>query len=192
MKMIVSGWSRGSRLAPARALPGGGSDLAVQALMPPTQVTAGGTALVRLGTGLRTGTDFGVHVYAIGLYRRRRTASAEQILAQPFPSRLVLHFLRDVPVSQLRDAWRDGVVNNIADPAGVGAELARWAATLTDLQQGQSQVVDLEDGGASLLTDGKIQIQVKSEAFARAILAAWLGPHPPTAQIKSAMLGMHS
>lgn len=190
MKMIVSGWSRGSRLAPARVHPGVGSNLDAYALMPAKQVTAAGTALVRLGAGLRTGTDFGVYVYAIALYRRHRKASAEQILEQPFPSRLVLHFLRDVSASQLRDAWRDGVVNNFADSAGVRGELARWVASLTDLQQGQRQVVDLEDGGASLSSDGRMQLQIESEAFARAILAVWLGPHPPTAQIKSALLGV--
>ena len=69
-------------------------------------------------------------------------------------------------------------------------ELARWTASLTDLQQGQRQVVDLEDGGASLSVDGRMQLQIKSEAFTRAILAVWLGPHPPTAQIKSALLGV--
>lgn len=76
-----------------------------------------------MGAGVRTGTDFGVYVYAIGWYWRRRTTSVEEILAQPFPSRLVPHFLRDVSTSQLRDAWRDGMLHNVAEPAGVRGRL---------------------------------------------------------------------
>ena len=70
----------------------------------PDSVKAGNAELLLNGLGLRKATMFNVKVYVAGLYLPQKSSDAGQILAANRPWRLELRFVRDVGVSDIRNA----------------------------------------------------------------------------------------
>src|SRR5271165_7036093 len=71
----------------------------------PDTTFVGNTKLVLNGVGLRTYSVLAINVYVVGLYLEQPSHDANAILASGGDKVLLLHFVHDVGVDKIRDAW---------------------------------------------------------------------------------------
>ncbi len=153
----------------------------------PDTATVAGQKLVLNGAGLRKKAIFKVYVGA--LYLPSKTSTADAALAAG-TAKVTMRFMRDVDAEKLRDAWTEGFANNNApaDVTKLKARIDRFNALFTDVKEGDLVEVDLTNG-ATVTIGGKARGSVEGDDFAKAVLRIWLGPKPPSDDLKAGMLG---
>jgi len=157
----------------------------------PDSVKAGNAELLLNGLGLRKATMFNVKVYVAGLYLPQKSSDAGQILAANRPWRLELRFVRDVGVSDIRNAWQEGFENSAPDKlAALQPRIDTLKAAMIDFKTGQSLVFANDPAtGVTVAANGAPGQPIAGADFATGLLAIWLGPKPPNADLKTGLLG---
>ena len=149
----------------------------------------GGTKLVLNGVGLRK--KFVVKVYVAGLYLEQKSSAADAIVKAEAPRRVVMQFVRGVSKSQLADAFNESFDNNTPDARKtMKADIDRLRDALEPVQEGDQMVFSFIPGtGTTFAINGKEKLTIAAPAFAPVLFSVWLGPKPPTAELKKGMLG---
>jgi hypothetical protein len=91
----------------------------------PNNVKVGGSDLVLNGMGIRMATMLQVKVYVGSLYLPEKSKDASHILGTDQPWELVLRFVRDVDVSDMRDALQEGFEKAAGNFHPIGADRPR-------------------------------------------------------------------
>lgn len=157
--------------------------------LPNTRVV-NGEKLVLNGIGLRTYSIFHIHIYVAGLYLTRRTGDANAILRSPEDKLLQLWFLHDVDAEQARSAWREGFERNCVLPCHLNPEdVRRFLAAVPPVRKGDECTILFTSWGAEISIDGRLLGRIDNPRFAEAMLATFIGPAPPTEQLKRELLG---
>ena len=171
----------------AAALPARAGSLAGVTL--PDSAVVGGKTLALNGLGLRT--KLFIKIYVGGLYVESKSADAAILLAADAPKKLVMHFLYAPSKGQMTDAFREGFEGNAsAYLAQHGAEVQRFLAAVDGVGKGEEMSLTYVPGiGTTLAIRGKDVVTVAGPDFMRAAFAIWLGPKPPTADLKNGLLG---
>ena len=78
----------------------------------PEQTQVQTSPLTLNGLGLRQATMLKVNVYVAALYVAQKSTDANTILGSNSPKKLVLHFVRDVDSTDLKEAWQEGFEHN--------------------------------------------------------------------------------
>lgn len=174
-------------LAIALALPVTAGELAGVKLDDTAKV--GDQTLVLNGMGLRT--KIGIKVYVGGLYLGAKQSDPAKILAEDSARRTVMHFVRGVDAGKICDGWKDGLAGNTPSAS---AEVKKGFDTLCqyteDVAEGEQLVFTYVPGtGTEVVVKGKSKGTIAGKPFADALFAVWLGPKPPTADLKKGMLG---
>ena len=157
----------------------------------PEQTQVQTSPLTLNGLGLRQATILKVNVYVAALYVAQQSADANAILAANTPKQLVLHFVRDVHSTDLKEAWEEGFEHNAkAQLPALKERIAQLQAWMVDMQSGQ-QLTFTQTPGAGIEVDvnGAVQGTIAGDDFATAFLAIWLGPKPPNPPLKTGLLG---
>lgn len=156
----------------------------------PDTVAVSGKTLRLNGLGLRTKVFF--KIYVAGLYLENPTRDAAQAIAADEGKRVAMHFLyKNVTKKQLVEAWDEGFAQN-AGPVGadVKAGIATLDSWMGDVAAGQEIVFTYEPGtGTTVEFAGQKKGVIPGADFMRALWKVWLGPHPPTSDLKRGMLG---
>jgi hypothetical protein len=155
----------------------------------PDTAQVGGKNLVLNGLGLRT--KIMVKVYVAGLYLQQKSSDPNAIMKSDTPWRIVMHFLYHPSKSQMADAFNDGFNDNSPDAVKtMRPDIDKLNAALEDLKAGDEMVFTYVPGtGTNLTINGKDKLTIAGQPFAQALLSVWLGPKPPTADVKKGMLG---
>jgi hypothetical protein len=155
----------------------------------PDTVNVNGKDLVLNGMGLRKKAIFKVYVGA--LYLPAKSADAEAVIKLDEPKRMVMHFVRDVGKEKIAEGWKEGFANN--SPATLETlqqRLDEFAALWVDMADGDEATMTYVPGiGLKVEMKGKEVGLLQGKAFADAVLACWLGPHPPSEDLKTGVLG---
>ena len=156
--------------------------------LPDTQQVAG-KSLVLNGIGLRT--KMMVKVYVAGLYLEQKSSDAGAIMKSDTPKRIVMHFVYHPSKSQMVDAFNEGFQSNSPDALKVTKpDIDKLNAALQDLKEGDEMVFTYVPGtGTTLAINGTDKVTIAGLPFEQALLSVWLGPKPPTADLKKGMLG---
>jgi hypothetical protein len=155
----------------------------------PDTASVNGTNLVLNGMGLRKKAIFKVYVGA--LYLPAKSGDAGAVIKLDAPKRMVMHFVRDVGKDKIAEGWREGFANNSPEslPA-LQKQLDEFAALWQDMADGDEAVMTYVPGtGMKLEIRGKELGLIQGKAFADAVFACWLGPHPPSEDLKTGVLG---
>ncbi len=148
---------------------------------PASQALAG---VVLLRNGIATRRYLGVEVYRAALYLPRPERDPAAILATPAPALVLLRYTRAVPAEAAAAAWRQSWQENAGEPPP--AALLAWiAGALADDEERYACL----DQGARLSGPRRPEPLLPGLASARALLANWLGPKPPTEALKRGLLG---
>jgi hypothetical protein len=156
----------------------------------PERVTVGGQSLTLNGMGLRKATIFSVKVYVAGLYLAASSGDASAIMSADQPRHLVLRFVRDVDVGDIREAWQEGFEKNAAAKlAGLQARIDTMKAYMVDFEEGHSLTFSYRPAaGTAVLVNGEDKGTIEGADFASALIAIWLA-EPPNLDLKRGLLG---
>jgi len=157
----------------------------------PDQVQADAAALKLNGLGLRQATFLRIDVYVGALYLAQPSRDADAILRANGPWQLVLHFVRDVGQADLVKAWDEGFENNAkGEIPALKDRIESFKGMMADVKTGERIVMTYKPGaGVQTAVKGTAKGAIAGEDFARALLAIWLGPRPPNADLKAGLLG---
>ena len=157
----------------------------------PDSVKTGDTDLVLNGLGIRKATFLNVKVYVAGLYLPQKSGDTAKIIGANQPWQLVLHFVRDVDASDIRDAWQEGFEKNSADKlAALQPRIKTLNARMVDFKEGQYLSFTNDPAkGIAVDVNGASGAAIEGADFANALLSIWLGREPPNEELKSGLLG---
>lgn len=156
------------------------------------KVTVGGQPLTLNGAGIRRKFFFKIYIGA--LYLKSPLSATTQILDDPNPKRVHMHFLYDeVSSKKLTDGWQEGFENNLTESkmATLQERLTKFNNLFTDVRKGDSIDFDFIPAiGVSVTINGQKKGGITGKDFNRALLSVWLGESPADSSLKEAMLGI--
>ena len=154
----------------------------------PDTLKAGEKTLKLNGLGLRKKAVF--KVYVGGLYLESPSKDAGAILGADQAKAIRMHFLRDLTKAQLVEAFQEGFEANVKDRAPQKAAFGRMLALVPDVKEGSTLTFAYLPGKGTTLSAGNKELGVfEGKGFADAVFAIWLGPKPPSEDLKKGMLG---
>ncbi len=155
----------------------------------PDRIELGGQSLVLNGLGLREVVF--VDVYVAGLYLPERTRAAAEAIAADVPKRLHLHFVRSVGVEDMRESTLDAIEKNPAVRADVMPHIGPLNGAMEGMAAGDVVLFDYLPGrGTVISVKGRGKATIPGAPFMRGLFTLYLGPEPPTAQLKKGLLGL--
>ena len=155
----------------------------------PDTLSAGGKTLKLNGLGLRKKSI--VKVYVGGLYVETPSKDAEKILAADEGKAIRMHYVRSLSKKQLVDGFQEGFGANARDKAGQKAAFDQMLALIPDVKEGDTLTFLYVPGkGTTVQAGGKDLGTFAGKDFADAVFSIWLGPKPPTEDLKKGMLGL--
>jgi hypothetical protein len=155
----------------------------------PDTVQVGGTNLVLNGLGLRTKAIF--KIYVAGLYLEQKSSDAGAIIKADAPKRIVMQFVHGASKSQMTDAFNESFNDNTPDAVKtMKPDIDRFLGAIEAVKVGDQMVFTYVPGtGTTFAINGKDKLTIAGPAFGQVVLSVWLGPKPPTADVKKGMLG---
>lgn len=167
--------------------------LQVKGVKIPEQITqeTSQQKLVLNGAGVRAKFIFDVYIGA--LYLVERSDSAEEILADRSPRRVVMHFLYDeIEKKKMQSAWTEGFEDNLTAEqlAALEPEIKTFNGAFGDTVENDVVIIDfLPDGNTVVRINGTEKTRISGTDFQRALLSVWLGESPVDGRLKNGMLG---
>ena len=154
----------------------------------PDTLKAGEKTLKLNGLGLRKKAV--VKVYVGGLYLESPSKDGAAILAADRARAIRMHFLRDLTKAQLVEAFQEGFDANVKDRSPHKAAFDRMLTLVPDVREGSTLTFTYLPGKGTTLSAGSQQLGVfEGRGFADAVFAIWLGPKPPSEDLKKGLLG---
>ncbi|NKE67012.1 hypothetical protein RAMLITH_14365 [Ramlibacter sp. RBP-2] len=190
----MNGVKRWLVVAALAAAPAAWADVTVAGVKYEDAAELAGTRLALNGAGIRTKVIF--KVYTAGLYLPKKSATADEVLAQAGAKRISLTMLREVDADEFGAAFAKGIEENndaatLARLAGSIQRMNRIFAEHKKLATGDSIAIDWVPGaGTSIRVKGAAQGEpIREPEFYTALLRIWLGPAPADRSLKEALLG---
>lgn len=141
------------------------------------------------GLGLRKKAMF--KVYVGGLYLESLSKDAGAILATDEAKAIRMHFLRDLKKAQLEGSFQEGFEANAKDKTGQKAAFDKMLALVPDVKEGDTLTFTYLPGKGTTLQVGNTELGAfEGKGFGEAVFSIWLGPKPPSEDLKKGMLGM--
>jgi hypothetical protein len=155
----------------------------------PDSVTVGEKTLKLNGMGIRK--KFVFKVYVAGLYLVTPSKDAAAILSADAPRVIRMQYVRDVDKQKIADAFREGFEKNTPDLAvKQKSNIDRMVAAVPEMKDGGNMVFTYDPSkGTTLSCDGKDVFSAEGKEFADAVFSLWLGPKPPSDDLKKGLLG---
>ncbi len=152
-------------------------------------VSVGGKTLKLNGMGLRKKAFF--KVYVGGLYLEAPSKDANAVLAADSAKEMRMHFLRSIDRQKLVDAYKEGFEANAPQLiASQKANLDKFYGWVTDVKDGSVFSCAYVPGTGTIVSrDGKEAGTIAGKEFADALFRLWLGPKPPSEDLKNGLLG---
>ena len=155
----------------------------------PDTAEVAGAKLVLNGVGLRT--KFFLKIYVGGLYLQQKTSSADAVQADAGPDRILMHMIYAVSHDQFSDAWLEGFKDNNSDNFdALHDRVMQFIAYFSDSKQDDVITLDYIPGtGTHVSWNGTFKGNIPGEDFHKALLRVFVGPNPPTEDLRDGMLG---
>lgn len=158
----------------------------------PDTETIGNSTVKLTGIGLRK--KLIINVYLGALYQETVTADAAQAISADKPKRVVLHFLyNNVGKDDLISAWDEGFKNNnpAARVTALRDRIETFKGYFTEpVKSGEKIVITYVPGkGTEVSIKGAVKGTIPGQDFMEALFSVWLGPKPPSGDLKKGMLG---
>lgn len=157
----------------------------------PGYVQVNGNGLRLNGLGVRKATFLKINVYVAALYVVQPLHDPKQLIESDTPQQLVLHFVRNVGVADLRKGFLEGFERSSGgQSAPLAARIAKLNSWMSDMQSGQQVLFNrAPHTGVQVSVNGVPKGTIDGDDFSRALLSIWLGSAPPNPELKSGLLG---
>jgi hypothetical protein len=157
----------------------------------PEHTQVGGSDLTLNGLGMRKATFLKVNVYVGALYVAHPSTDPQPLINPTTPAELILHFVRNVGIDDLRKAWLEGFEKVAKDqlPA-LNTRIGTLNSWMAEMKTGQRLVFVRQPGaGIQVSVNGVVQGTIAGDDFSRALFLIWLGADPPNPELKAGLLG---
>jgi hypothetical protein len=157
----------------------------------PEHTRVGGSDLTLNGLGMRKATFLKVNVYVGALYVAHTSTDPQALVNPSAPAELILHFVRNVGIDDLRKAWLEGFEKVAKDqlPA-LNARIGTLNSWMAEMKTGQRLVFVRQPGtGIQVSVNGAVKGTIPGDDFSRALFTIWLGAEPPNPELKAGLLG---
>ncbi len=153
-------------------------------------VTVNGNQLTLNGAGIRRKLFFKIYIGA--LYTKTALRSVNQILSDPNPKRIHMHFLYDeVSSKKLQNGWQEGFENNNNEQQmqELQSRLDQFNEMFVDMRKDNTIEIDFNpSAGVSVTINHQPKGNIAGQDFMHALLRVWLGEVPADSSLKEAML----
>ena len=157
----------------------------------PDTASVGSTTLVLNGVGLRTSSVLAINVYVVGLYLQQPSHDANAILASGGDKVLLLHFLHDVGVDKIRDAWRKGLLRNCPAPCNIApGQISAFLNSLQAMHAGEDVELVFSPDGVHAYYDQHPAGYISDPEFARLMLTVFIGQNTLVPELRQELLGL--
>lgn len=155
----------------------------------PDTASVAGQSLVLNGMGLRE--KYFINVYVGGLYLPEKTTDAKGAIDKDVPKKLVMHFQYSVGKDKMVEAYEEGLTSNAsALKAAQAANFQTFYGWLSDMASNDEIVYEYVPGkGTTVSVKGSVKGTIEGTDFMKALFGIYLGPTPPTANLKSGLMG---
>jgi hypothetical protein len=152
----------------------------------PDKITVGGKQLTLNGMGLREATALKIDVYVAGLYLEQPTSDPSSIINSNETKRLVGR-------NDIVKAWNEGFEHNSSVPvAQIKPQIDELNSWMTGFKDGDMLMFTYIPGtGVEVDINNQRKGVIAGDDFARSLFAIWVGPKPPTGDLKRGLLGKH-
>lgn len=161
----------------------------------PDHYTVGGQSLVLNGIGARTLSIFNVKIYVAGLYLPQPNHNAAQILKEPGTKVLILSYLHSGSKAEVEKEYRAGEQTNCGgggcDPSDA-ADFDRLVAAAPGVKVGDTTTYIMSAQGLDVLANNQPIGRYTNKDLAYRILEGFIGAHPPSAELRSQLVGQGS
>lgn len=176
------------------AVPGTAHAASMGGVTLPDTYPVGGQTLVLNGMGIRTLTILNVRVYAAGLYVAQRSASGPAVTGAPTPKVVLLQFLHSASKSDIDKHYREGEARNCGhgecDKADE-ADFERLIAATPAAGVGDTLTYIVTPRGLRALFNNREIADIPNPDLGQRILAGFIGPTPPSEDLKRHLLGQN-
>lgn len=156
-------------------------------------LSVNGKSLVLNGAALRTVVRFGfdIKVYVGALYLEKKTKDVDAIINSAEAKRIVMEYVRSVDRDSLVKGFRDGFKNNCVAECENAALFTNFKNVITSVKPKDRMIIDVHGDKVKIANVGSSSksIEVQSAAFAKNMIAVFIGKIPPTADFKKGLLG---
>ncbi|WP_428540061.1 chalcone isomerase family protein [Rhodopila sp.] len=159
----------------------------------PDTYSVNGQSLVLNGLGLRTLTILSIRAYIAGLYLPQPSHDATQILASGEPRVLILRFLRSASKARIEAEYRAGERENCGQggcAASDKADFERLIAVAPAVERGDTSTYVFTTSGVRVFANQRLIGDFANKDLAYHLLAGFIGPHPPSQQLRRRLLGL--
>ncbi|MBS0641232.1 MAG: chalcone isomerase family protein [Acetobacteraceae bacterium] len=159
----------------------------------PDTYSIDGRTLVLNGYGLRSLTFLRIKLYVAALYVPVKTYDPAAILASPGPVVVVVHYLRNGTKEQVESRFREGAEENCGNGGcdmSQQAEFERLVAAAPPVAPGDTTAFVITDKNLRVSFSGRPMQTFGRGPLAKLMLAGFIGPHPPTVDLKANLLGL--
>ena len=157
----------------------------------PVHAQVDGRDLTLNGLGLRKATFLRVHVYVAALYVDRPSPNPADLIDSDGPQELILHFVRNVRVEDVREALFKGFERiGRQQFETLRPRVEKLSSWMADIKAGQRLIFVRSPGtGVRVSVKGADKGIIEGEDFSRAVVSIWLGNAPPNPELKRGLLG---
>jgi Chalcone isomerase-like len=152
-----------------------------------------GRTLILNGAALRTIPGLGIKIYFVALYLPEKQHDAAAILQSSGPKVAVVHYLHSGTKQQVQDRYHKGEQNNCGHgecDTSLQADFDRLVNAVVAVQPGDETVYAVTDKGLRVsFNHGPLQ-PFGQQALGNLIISGFIGPHAPTPEFRSALLGL--
>lgn len=151
-----------------------------------------GQTLVLNGMAIRTLSIFHVRVYVAGLYLAQKARDSRAILDSATPKVVLLQFLHTASKADIEKQYREGEQKNCGHgecaPADA-ADFERLIAATPAFAVGDTLTYVFTAQGMRVLANNKSLGDFANPDLSRRMLASFIGPYPPSEDLKAHLLG---
>ncbi len=161
----------------------------------PESVTLNKKNLVLNGVGLRTKKKLGMtfNVYVGGLYVTNKSTDATKHIENT-DKVLELIFLRSLDKDTLQEAWSEAFTSNCQSECDQsGDKLKMFNDLMADVKEDNRLKMTFDKDGVSVNITGTKESKtgrIEGAVFAKNLMAVFIGPKPPTEELKKGLLGL--
>ena len=157
----------------------------------PGGVDVGSTGLTLNGLGLQKATFFRVDVYIGALYVTATSGDPSALINADGPQELIVHFLRNVSVEDVRKEWTRDFTHVAPDrPISLMRKVATLNTWLSDVKRDERLTFIRQPGdGIQVIVDGVVKGTIPGDDFSRTFMSIWLGAAPPSPELRRGLLG---
>lgn len=155
----------------------------------PDSATVGGQTVSLNGLGLRE--KYFVDVYVGALYLQHKTKDGSAAIAADEPKRIVMHFIyKEVTQAQIAETFAEAMAKSsvVAGQKANFSKIEGWVPAA--LHAGDEMTFEYVPGtGTAFKINNSTKGTIPGTDFMKAVWTIYLGANPPTAALKSGMLG---